>query len=361
MTIPFYSADLSAKEISDRRQIRVWLLFICFIILCMVVVGGATRLTESGLSITEWKPIHGAIPPLNAQEWAVEFEKYRQIPQYKLLNDGMSLGEFKNIFWWEWGHRLLGRVIGLFFFVPLVWFWARGQVSSWLKPRLVVAFALGGLQGAIGWWMVASGLVNRVDVSQYRLAIHLSVACILFAYLYYFAGVLKQRADLKMDDWSEFGKGLGTAYGLVGLVLFQLFLGGLVAGLNAGLTFNTWPLMDGQIIPSGLFVMSPAWANFFENVMMVQFQHRMVAYALVLVVFLQGFYLVRANRDDALKRNASWLMVAIIVQVVLGVLTLLGMVPMDRALAHQAMALIVLALAVEQVCLLRREKEAALR
>lgn len=361
MTIPFYSADLSANEISNRRQIRVWLLFICFMILCMVVVGGATRLTESGLSITEWKPIHGAIPPLNVQEWAEEFEKYRQIPQYKLLNDGMSLSEFKNIFWWEWGHRLLGRVIGIFFFVPLVWFWARGQVSSWLKPRLIVAFALGGLQGAIGWWMVASGLVNRVDVSQYRLAIHLSVACILFAYLYYLAGVLKRRADLKMDGWSVFGDGLGTAYSIVGLVLFQLFLGGLVAGLNAGLTFNTWPLMDGQIIPSGLFVMSPMWANFFENVMMVQFQHRMVAYALVLVVFLQGFHLVRGNRDDALTRNASWLMVAIIVQVVLGVLTLLGMVPMDRALAHQAMALMVLALAVEQVCLLRREKEAALR
>lgn len=361
MTTPFYSADLSAQEISNRRQIRIWLLFICFLILCMVVVGGATRLTDSGLSITEWKPIHGAIPPLNAQEWAEEFEKYKQIPQYKLLNEGMSLSEFKSIFWWEWAHRLLGRVIGLFFFVPLVWFWARGQVSSWLKPRLTFAFLLGGLQGAIGWWMVASGLVNRVDVSQYRLAIHLSVACILFAYLYYLAGVLKRRPDLKNDGWAVFGNGLWGAYGIVALVLFQLFLGALVAGLNAGLTFNTWPLMDGQIIPEGLLIMSPWWVNFFENVMMVQFQHRMVAYLLVVVVFAQGVYLMRGDRDYALKSNAGWLMTAIIVQVALGIWTLLGVVPMDRALAHQAVALVVLALAVEQVCLLRREKEAALR
>ncbi|KZK80038.1 Heme A synthase [Pseudovibrio sp. Ad46] len=361
MSTPFYSSDLSAQDLSNRRQIRVWLLFICFLILAMVVVGGATRLTESGLSITEWKPIHGAIPPLSAAEWAEEFEKYKQIPQYKLLNEGMTLGEFKSIFWWEWGHRLLGRVIGLFFFIPLVWFWARGQVSSWLKPRLVVAFLLGGLQGAIGWWMVASGLVNRVDVSQYRLAVHLSVACILFAYLYYLAAVLKRRPELEREGWNVFGDGLFGAYAIVGLVLFQLFLGALVAGLNAGLTFNTWPLMDGQIIPSGLFVMSPWWINFFENVMMVQFQHRMIAYALVIAVFVQGFYLMRGNRESVLKSNASWLMVAIVVQVFLGVVTLLGMVPMDRALAHQAMALIVLALAVEQVCLLRREKEAALR
>ncbi len=361
MSTPFHSLDLSAQDLADRRQIRLWLLFICFLILLMVVVGGATRLTDSGLSITEWKPVHGAIPPLNAAEWEEEFEKYKQIPQYKVLNEGMTLDEFKGIFWWEWGHRLLGRVIGLFFFIPLVWFWVRGQVSSWLKPRLVTAFLLGGLQGAIGWWMVASGLVNRVDVSQYRLAVHLSVACILFAYLYYLAGVLKRRPDLKRDHWDVFGNGLWGAYAIVALVLFQLFLGALVAGLNAGMTFNTWPLMDGQIIPSGLFVMSPWWINFFENAMTVQFQHRMVAYLLVAVIFLQGFYLMRSSREEGLKHNAFWLMIAIVVQVFLGVVTLLGVVPMDRALAHQAMALIVLALAVEQVCVLRREEEAALR
>ncbi len=361
MSTPFHSLDLSAKDLADRRQIRLWLLFICFLILLMVVVGGATRLTDSGLSITEWKPVHGAIPPLNAAEWEEEFEKYKQIPQYKVLNEGMTLDEFKGIFWWEWGHRLLGRVIGLFFFIPLVWFWVRGQVSSWLKPRLVIAFLLGGLQGAIGWWMVASGLVNRVDVSQYRLAVHLSVACILFAYLYYLAGVLKRRPDLKRDHWDVFGNGLWGAYAIVALVLFQLFLGALVAGLNAGMTFNTWPLMDGKIIPSGLFVMSPWWINFFENAMTVQFQHRMVAYLLVAVIFLQGFYLMRGSREEGLKHNAFWLMIAIVVQVFLGVVTLLGVVPMDRALAHQAMALIVLALAVEQVCVLRREEEAALR
>ncbi|KZL16715.1 Heme A synthase [Pseudovibrio axinellae] len=361
MITPFHSSGLSPQDLSNRRQIRVWLLFICFLILAMVVVGGATRLTDSGLSITEWKPIHGAIPPLNMAEWAEEFEKYKQIPQYKLLNEGMTLEEFRGIFWWEWGHRLLGRVIGFVFFIPLVWFWARGQVSTWLKPRLLLAFVLGGLQGAIGWWMVASGLVNRVDVSQYRLAVHLSVAAILFAYLYYLAGVLKRRPELKHDGWNVFGNGLWAAYGIVALVLFQVFLGALVAGLNAGLTFNTWPLMDGQIIPGGLFVMSPWWSNFFENVMMVQFQHRMVAYALVVAVFAQGISLMRENRDGALKRNASWLMVAIILQVGLGIVTLLSMVAMDRALAHQAVALIVLALAIEQVCLLRREKGEALR
>lgn len=361
MATPFDVAQFSAKELSDRRQVRYWLLFICFLILCMVVVGGATRLTDSGLSITEWKPIHGVIPPLNAQEWQEEFDKYRQIPQYQLINKGMSLAEFQFIFWWEWGHRLLGRVIGLFFFIPLAWFWIRGQLTPWLKPRLAVAFVLGGLQGAIGWWMVASGLVNRVDVSQYRLAVHLTMAFFLFAYLYYLAGVLKERGALKQDRWQVFGGGLKLSYILLGLVFVQLFFGALVAGLNAGLTFNTWPLMDGQIIPSGLLVMSPWYLNFFENVMTVQFQHRMMAYVLVVLVAVQSLRLMSAERDVPLRSNGLYILIAILIQVGLGIATLLALVPLDRALAHQAVAVVVLALVVEQICLLRRERQSALQ
>ena len=361
MTIPFDVGLFSQQEVSDRRQVRLWLLFICFLILCMVVVGGATRLTDSGLSITEWKPIHGVIPPLTAQEWQEEFDKYRQIPQYQLINKGMSLAEFQFIFWWEWGHRLLGRLIGLFFFVPLVWFWVGGQLSPWLKPRLVAAFVLGGLQGVIGWWMVASGLVNRVDVSQYRLAIHLTMAFFLFAYLYYLAGVLKERSSLKQGCREVLGGGLKLSYVLLVLVFVQLFFGALVAGLNAGLTFNTWPLMDGQIIPSGLLVMGPWYLNFFENVMTVQFQHRMLAYVLVVLVAVQAIRLMQGGREVSLKNNGLYLLVLILIQVWLGIATLLSMVPLDRALAHQAVAVMVLALIVEQICLLKRERQMVLQ
>lgn len=334
----------------NRTLIRWWLYVICLLVLSMVVVGGATRLTESGLSITEWKPIHGVIPPLNEKEWLEEFDKYKQIPEYQQINKGMSVQEFKFIFWWEWAHRLLGRFIGVAFFVPLVFFWARGQIESWLKPWLVLGLVLGGLQGAIGWWMVASGLVDRTDVSQYRLATHLTLASIIFAYLFGIARRLSPRVAATAQEEAAL---TGFAKTFLGLVFLQIFLGGLVAGLNAGLTFNTWPLMDGQIIPHGLTTMSPFWLNFFENVMTVQFQHRMVAYVLVAAVI---FLVMRTRSDGAsptVKRAAYHLIGFVFLQVLFGILTLLFAVPLDIALTHQAFAMIVLAGAVDYLTALK--------
>ncbi|WP_209001770.1 COX15/CtaA family protein [Stappia albiluteola] len=339
------AATLSNRELRNRALIRGWLYLVCLMIFAMVVVGGATRLTESGLSITEWKPIHGVIPPLGEAEWQEEFAKYREIPEYKIVNNGMSLDEFKFIFWWEWSHRLLGRLIGVVFFVPMVWFWARGMVEPWLKPRLVAGFLLGGLQGAVGWWMVASGLVERTDVSQYRLATHLTLAIVIFAYLFHLA----RRLAPGLTTIREAGRHATLAKLLLVLVIFQIFLGGLVAGLNAGLTFNTWPLMDGQFVPKGLMAMSPAWANFFENVMTVQFQHRMAAYLVVVVTVWLSIRVLRDRASSTLHMPAMLLVAAVFLQVMLGIATLLKHVPLDYALGHQAGAVLLLALAVEMV------------
>lgn len=339
-----------ARIRQSRAWIRWWLYAVCLLILAMVVVGGATRLTESGLSITEWKPIHGAIPPLSEAEWEEELEKYRQIPEYQLLNKGMSLEEFKFIFWWEWGHRLLGRFIGLAFFVPMVAFWAAGRIEPWLKPRLLVALALGGLQGFVGWWMVASGLVDRVDVSQYRLAVHLTLALIIFAYLFRIA---RRLAPLPETDPFEQDRLEGIGKLVLGLVFLQIFLGGLVAGLNAGLTFNTWPLMDGQFVPKGLLVMEPVWANFFENVMTVQFQHRVTAYGLMIAGFVLAFGTFRVSQRKELRRAGGHIAGFILLQAVLGILTLIWQVPLSVALLHQGFAVIVLAAAVDYQAVLK--------
>ncbi|MFB9172483.1 COX15/CtaA family protein [Roseibium salinum] len=334
----------------NRVMIRWWLYCVCALILAMVVVGGATRLTESGLSITEWKPIHGVIPPLSEAEWEEELEKYRQIPEYQIINKGMSLDEFKVIFWWEWGHRLLGRLIGVVYFVPMVTFWAAGRIEPWLKPRLVVGLALGGLQGFVGWWMVASGLVDRVDVSQYRLAVHLTLALIIFAYLFWLA---RRLASLSEPADEEQGRLAGLGRLVLGLVFVQIFLGGLVAGLNAGLTFNTWPLMDGKIVPGGLLAMQPAWLNFFENVMTVQFQHRMTAYLLVVVALVLTYSTFKVSRRKELRRAAAHVGGFILLQAIIGILTLIWMVPLSVALIHQGFAVFVLAAFVDYMAALK--------
>lgn len=328
----------------DRRLIRWWLYSVCFLILAMVVVGGATRLTESGLSITEWKPIHGVIPPLSVAEWEEELEKYRQIPEYQLINKGMSLEEFKFIYWWEWGHRMLGRFIGVAYFMPLVAFWAAGRIEPWLKPRLVLGLFLGGLQGFVGWWMVASGLVERVDVSQYRLATHLTLALVIFGYLFWIA-----RRLTPLEEPEPFDKERLTLISTVVLafVFIQIFLGGLVAGLNAGLTFNTWPLMDGEFIPSGLFTMQPAWLNVFENVLTVQFQHRMTAYFLIFLGLILAVGTLRISQSSPLRFSANCVAVFLLLQSVFGILTLLWHVPLSVALIHQGFAVFVLAAAID--------------
>ncbi|MGE0628805.1 MAG: COX15/CtaA family protein, partial [Hyphomicrobiaceae bacterium] len=286
-------AGNAGQTVTMDRAVRLWLLAVAFLILIMVGVGGATRLTGSGLSITEWQPILGAIPPLNDTHWQEAFAKYQQIPQYHQINKGMSLEAFKAIYWWEWSHRLLGRLIGIVFAIPLVWFWWRGALGRDLKWKLAGLLALGAAQGAMGWYMVMSGLVDRVSVSHYRLAAHMGLAILIFGVVLWIAlGVGHQRpgssaAAAVPHSQQRFGGVLAAA------VFVQILLGALVAGLKAGLTYNTWPLMDGSLVPDGLLTMSPWYINFFDNVTTVQFDHRMMAYAVAATAVLHWSMLRR--------------------------------------------------------------------
>jgi len=321
----------------NRKHVRYWLYVVLLTLFALVLVGGATRLTESGLSITEWKPIHGVIPPIGEAEWQEEFAKYRQIPEYQQVNKGMSLSEFKTIFWWEWAHRLLARSVGFIFALPLAFFWLSGRLEDHLKPKLLGILALGGLQGAVGWWMVASGLVDRVDVSQYRLATHLTIACLIFA-----ATALVARG-LAPHSGGRAGEGVRRFAGwMVVAVLFQIYLGGLVAGLRAGMTYNTWPLMDGSLVPGGLFVQSPFWINLFENPKTVQFAHRLGAYLLLALAIWQAVFVLRAEQRTTHTRRAVLFALLVMVQAAIGITTLLMVVPIDVALTHQGIALILL-------------------
>ena len=319
--------------------IRLWLYSVALLIFAMVLVGGATRLTESGLSIVEWKPVTGTVPPLSESAWQVEFDKYKMIPQFQ-RNSAMTLDEFKTIFWWEWAHRLMGRVIGAAFLLPFLFFLVRGWIGPPLRGRLWGIFALGALQGAVGWWMVASGLADRLEVSQYRLATHLILACVIFVAVLWTALQLSGRPSIAVSPRARSG-----ALALLVLTLFQVYLGALVAGLRAGLIYNTWPLIDGHLVPeaSRLFHDVPWWRNLFENTLTVQFNHRMTAY-LLLVLALVHLVDVARTVPRALPLAAA-LAGAIVLQAALGILTLLQQAPIGLALAHQAGAVIVLALA----------------
>lgn len=334
-----YVQAMVSRERRNRALVRWWLYFICFLVFVMVIVGGATRLTDSGLSITEWEPIHGIIPPLSAAEWEEELEKYRQIPEYQLQNKGMSMAEFQFIYWWEWGHRFLGRIIGFAFAIPLAFFWLTGRLESRLKPRLLFLLFLGGLQGFIGWWMVSSGLVDRVDVSQYRLATHLTLAAIIFAYALWLARGLAPHTT----EFDPPGS-LGMLAPLVTLfVLVQIFMGGLVAGLDAGWAANDWPKMLGQWVPDDISAMSPLWVNWFENPISVQFNHRISAYLLTLLIVLQ-WLVARASNAEQPHKTRTWIILMItIAQVAVGVITIVLEVPLYWALAHQGVAFILLA------------------
>ena len=322
---------LTERQIKALPYVRAWLIFTAFLIFLMVIVGGATRLTDSGLSITEWKPIMGAIPPLTEADWQEVFEKYKLIPEYQTVNAGMTLEEFKFIFWWEWGHRFLGRIIGFVFFLPFAFFAATGRLSRRALWQCLGLFVLGGLQGALGWYMVASGLVERVDVSQYRLSAHLTLATVIYAAMLWVAFGLDRahRSLASGRDW--------MAFLIPVLLVLQIAAGGFVAGLDAGMGYNTWPLMDGALVPKGLFVMSPGWANLFENAMTVQFNHRVLAYVIAIVV--AGYAYVAQSKAAAL------VLAAVVLQIALGIWTLLAQVPLWLGLFHQGGALIVLAAA----------------
>jgi cytochrome c oxidase assembly protein subunit 15 len=329
------SAALSGRRL---RALRIWLGTLAALIALMILVGGATRLTESGLSIAEWKPVMGAIPPLSDADWTQAFEAYKQIPQYTELNRGMSLDEFKTIYWWEWTHRFLGRLIGAAFLVPFVAFWIAGYIPRQLLPRLIGLFLLGGLQGAIGWYMVKSGLVDRTSVSQYRLMIHFGLALIILGYtlwLLFNLGGEKRIARGGAPAW--------IAGGVLSLVFLQMLAGALVAGLDAGMGFNTWPLINGAVVPSGLAEVQPWYLNPFENPLAVQFNHRMLGYAVVVVALAQLAWLGWRAATPAVMASGLTLALLAALQATIGVWTLLLAVPITLGLAHQAGAVAVFA------------------
>jgi heme a synthase len=325
------------------RAVRVWLWAVAALMFITLVVGGATRLTGSGLSIVEWKPVTGIVPPLDAGAWQAEFEKYQAIPQYRERNAGMSLAEFKTIYWWEWVHRMLARLTGAAFLIPFLWFLWRRTIDPPLRARLWGIFGLGAALGAVGWWMVSSGLAERVSVSQYRLAFHLTLACAIFAAVLWTAQSLVLRTPIVAPVRIRAG-----AAALVALVIAQIYLGALVAGLHAGLVYNTWPLIDGALVPdvARLFFDAPLWRNFFENALTVQFDHRMMAYALWLLAMLHAADVAFSLRRGAALLGALILAGAITLQAVLGIVTLLEQAPLALALLHQAMAIVVLTIAV---------------
>ena len=342
-TAPIRTTLLRAA--ATTRAVEIWLWAVAAIVFAMIVVGGATRLTGSGLSITEWKPILGAIPPLNDADWLEAFEKYKQIPQYALVNAGMSLSDFKFIYAWEWSHRLLGRLIGVAFAFPFAFFWLTGRLRSGQPLKMLSVLALGGLQGAIGWYMVSSGLAERVDVSQYRLALHLTVAFAILATLVWLAlDERQQRTGVASVMAPQNVRAFAAV--IVGLVLIQVVLGGFVAGLKAGLIYNTWPDMNGAFVPSDYWLPGRGALSFFESHAAAQFNHRISAYVLGATVLLQVWLVTRATSDPLMRRTVYVLLAAIFAQMVLGIATLLAHVPLPLGLLHQGGGALVLGIAV---------------
>ena len=313
-----------------QRPVAAWLFTICAMIYVMVLIGGLTRLTYSGLSMVEWKPLTGWLPPLTTEAWQETFAKYQNFPEYRELNTGMSLDEFKGIFWLEYIHRIWGRLIGIVFLVPFVFFFARGRIDGRLLPKLILMFILGGLQGVLGWYMVQSGLVDEPDVSAYRLVAHLGFALIIYAYVFWIALGVRGRPG------NNIPKGLRTFSAvLAGLVFVTILSGGFMAGINAGFAYNTFPTMDGQWIPEGLFALDPFLVNFFEDVTTVQFTHRLLAATILLLVIVFWFVARRAALPRRAKMAVNAVLAAVLVQVTLGISTLLLVVPTPLAALHQ--------------------------
>jgi cytochrome c oxidase assembly protein subunit 15 len=333
------SVPENSRAAASNRAVAWWLLACCALVFLIVVVGGITRLTHSGLSIVEWQPVVGTIPPLNEAQWLEAFSKYRETPEYRQVNRGMTLDQFKRIFWWEYAHRLLGRLIGVAFLVPLAWFALRGRIARALLPKLIGIFILGGLQGALGWYMVQSGLVDDPRVSQYRLTAHLGLAAAIYA------AILWTALDLLYPESAEPPPRPGLrrfSFALTAIVFLMILSGGLVAGLRAGLAYNTFPLMNGHVLPPEAFAIDPWYLNFFANMATVQFDHRLLAWILALLV---PWFWTRSRRQ-ALSRRArrcsDLLLAALVVQIALGISTLLLAVPVPLAAAHQAGAIAVL-------------------
>ena len=335
------NAALSRTTVAhDRlRPVRIWLYVMSLMVLCMVMVGGMTRLTGSGLSITTWRPISGIIPPLTEADWMAEFAGYKLIPQYEVYNHWMTLADFKGIFWWEWIHRFLGRMLGFAFAIPFVVFLVQKRLTRDMALPLFGLFLLGGFQGFLGWWMVSSGLSELTSVSQYRLATHLTAAALLLLALVWVAR--RMRPEPTEGKVTRFN--IVSISVLLCMLVLQIAAGGFVAGIDAGMGYNTWPLMEGKFIPDGLGAADPAWRSMFEHGLTVQFNHRMLAYFITLVTF--GL-LVRQAMRAGLGGVHRWLVViAVLVaaQVCLGIATLLSMIQIDLAVGHQGLAFILAA------------------
>lgn len=324
-----------------RGQIRAWLVMLFALVAVMIAVGGLTRLTDSGLSITEWKPLHGAIPPMSVAEWTEEFDKYREIPEYIEQNAGMTLEEFKVIYWWEWGHRQLGRFIGLVWAVGFAYFYLAKKIPTGWNGRLILLGALGGLQGAVGWWMVSSGLKpGMLDVASYRLAIHLGLAFVIFGFLTWNILQLSRREADLMQARRAGNAGLFTLTTvLLGLTFFQILLGALVAGIDAGRAYPDWPMMAGGFFPPQPFDLEPVWRNFFEDDGLVQFMHRMAGY----ILFAFGIYVVvrmRRSANSSVRFAAHSMIAMMFLQMVIGIVTVMYSAPWNIAIVHQFGAVI---------------------
>ena len=335
---------LPAAEISARKSVAAWLFVCCILVFAMVVVGGVTRQTHSGLSIVEWQPLVGAVPPLTEAQWQEVFQKYQQTPQYQKVNHGMSLAEFKGIFWWEYVHRLLGRVIGIAFLLPLIYFGVRRKVDASLAWRLCGIFVLGGLQGVLGWYMVKSGLVDDPRVSQHRLTAHLGLAFLIFAAMLWTALDLIAPASSEPDPARR--RLQRYAAGLMLLIFVMVLSGGLVAGIRAGFAYNTFPLMNGRFLPAEYLLLQPWYANWFNNMAAVQFNHRLIAWSLALLVPLFWVASRGVARTQSAKLACNALPAVLALQIGLGISTLLLVVPLPLAAAHQAGAVVLFATAI---------------
>lgn len=332
---------IDAGRRGARGAVRVWLMILFALVVVMIAVGGLTRLTDSGLSITEWKPVTGAMPPMNAADWDAEFSLYKQIPEYQLQNRGMSLEEFKVIYWWEWGHRQLGRVIGLVWLVGFLGFLVARKIPPGWSGRLLLLGALGGAQGAIGWWMVSSGLRGEMlDVASYRLAVHLGLAFVILGLIAWYAMALgREERELMQARRGKEAKLYGLSTGLLHFAFLQILIGALVAGIDAGRTFTDWPLMAGAVIPPDFWMADLGWRNLFENPGFVQFTHRVTGYLLLLfavVVWLRG----RRSAHAVTRAAFSAAFIALVGQVILGIVTVIYIAPWQIAIVHQLLAVV---------------------
>lgn len=323
-----------------QKPIAIWLFICCAMVFIMVVVGGVTRLTESGLSIVEWQPVTGTMPPLSQGDWDELHQKYQQTPQYQKVNKGMSVDEFKGIFWWEYIHRILGRLIGLVFFIPFVYFLVRKQIDRPLGIKLSGIFVLGGLQGLMGWYMVMSGLVDNPHVSQYRLTAHLGLAFVIYAAMFWVAtGLLYDEENAQTNNSAL--QGLRRFSIILSSLIFVMVLsGGLVAGIRAGLAYNTFPLMNGHFIPPEIFLLEPWYRNFFDNMATVQFDHRLIAWILAILVPIFWFRTRKYQLSVSARLACNLLLIVLAIQISLGIATLLLAVPLPLAAAHQAGAML---------------------